>query len=65
MRIWCEIYFSENGAAQFEGRYTPTYINPEAGGNWCSPWWPSDCRVVSNSNYSNQFEMSAGVARRF
>ena len=46
-------------------RWTPTYINSSPGGIWCNPWWPGGCYQLANSNYSNQFEMSGGVAFRF
>jgi opacity protein-like surface antigen len=58
-------YMSDNVGVRFTGRWTPTYINSEASGIWCSPWWPWDCWVVGNANYSNQFELSGGLAVRF
>ena len=60
-----KFYFSENMGARFGGRWTPTHINSEASGIWCSPWWPWDCWVLTSSNYSNQFELSGGLAIRF
>jgi len=58
-------FFSENIGFRGLGRWTPTYIKSDPGGIWCSPWWPWNCWVVGNPNYSHQFEMSAGVTIRF
>jgi len=58
-------YFSQNVGLRFTGRWTPTHINSDASGLWCSPWWPWNCWVVGSPNYSNQFEMSAGLSVRF
>jgi hypothetical protein len=44
-------------------RWVPTYINTEAGGWWCDPYW--GCGVVGNMKYSNQFELSGGLVARF
>jgi opacity protein-like surface antigen len=58
-------YVSENIGIKGTGRWTPTYIKSDPGGVWCSPWWPWQCWVVGNPNYSHQFEVSAGVTFRF
>jgi hypothetical protein len=58
-------FFSDNIGVRGTGRWTPTYIKSDPGGVWCSPWWPWNCWVLANPNYSNQFEMSAGVTVRF
>jgi opacity protein-like surface antigen len=55
-------YLSDNVGLRFTGRWTPTYIKSDPGGWWCG-WY--GCWVVSNPNYSHQFEMSAGVVFRF
>ncbi len=46
-----------------EGRWTPTYIKSDATGWWCDPYW--GCYVTENAQYSNQFELSGGIALRF
>lgn len=46
-------------------RWTPTYINSESAGIWCSPYWPWHCWALSNANYSHQFEINAGIMLRF
>ncbi len=57
-----KFYFHENVGVKAMARWTPTYIKSDAGGWWCG-WY--GCWVLSNPNYSNQFEMSAGVVFRF
>ena len=44
-------------------RWTPTYIKSDEEGWWCDPYW--GCYVVSNAQYSNQFELSGGLIIRF
>jgi len=46
-------------------RWTPTYIKSDPAGVWCSPYWPWGCYVLSDTQYSNQFEFQAGVVFRF
>ena len=59
-------YFATNNVGlRFGARWTPTYINSEASGLWCSPWYPWNCWVVGSPNYSNQFELTGGVTLRF
>ena len=48
---------------RLEGRWTPTYIKSDAAGWWCDPYW--GCYVISDAQYSNQVEFSAGVIVRF
>jgi hypothetical protein len=48
---------------RLQARWTPTYIKSEAAGWWCDPFW--GCYVVSNAQYSNQFELKGGVTLRF
>jgi hypothetical protein len=45
------------------GRWTPTYIQSNANGYWCDPWY--GCWVTGNAEYSQQFEFSGGVTVRF
>jgi opacity protein-like surface antigen len=46
-------------------RWTPTYIKSDPAGIWCSPYWPGNCWLMSNANYSHQFELSVGIVARF
>jgi opacity protein-like surface antigen len=46
-------------------RWTPTYIKSDPAGVWCSPYWPWNCWIMSNANYSHQFELSVGIVARF
>ena len=52
-------YASDNVGFNFTARWVPTYINSSPGGIWCNPWWPGGCYQLTNSNYSNQFELAA------
>ena len=56
---------TEHIGVRLTGRWTPTYINTEADGIWCSPYWPGGCWVVGKSNYADQFELSGGFVFRF
>jgi hypothetical protein len=58
-------FISDHLGFKIVGRWTPTYINSEASGIWCNPWWPSQCWVLGNPQYSHQFELAAGVIIRF
>ena len=60
-----KFYTSEHIGFRASGRWTPTYINSDPGGIWCSPYWPGACWVVGDPNYSHQFEMSGGVILSF
>jgi len=35
----------------------------DSAGYWCDPYW--GCAVVGNAQFSNQFELSAGLTLRF
>ncbi len=61
------VKFQPNQSVGFKltGRWTPTYIKTDPAGIWCDPYWWGACWVVGNSQYSNQFELSAGVVFRF
>ncbi len=56
---------SEHFGVRLNGRWTPTYINSDPVGIWCSPYWPGGCWVVGKANYSHQFELSGGFVFRF
>lgn len=60
-----KVYGGDHIGFRLTGRWTPTYIKSEPGGIWCSPYWPWQCWVVGNANYSHQFELTAGVVLRF
>lgn len=54
-----------NGRAglRLGARWTPTYIKTDATGLFCDPYF--GCFVVSDAQYSNQFEFSGGLVFRF
>ncbi len=54
---------SERVGLRLEARWTPTYIKSDAAGWWCDPFW--GCYVISDAQYSNQFELSGGLSFRF
>jgi hypothetical protein len=58
-----KIFPSPKFGIRLEGRWTPTYIKSDAEGWWCDPYW--GCYVVSDAQYSNQFELSGGIILRF
>lgn len=58
-----KIQSSDRLSFRLEGRWTPTWIKSEAVGWWCDPFW--GCYVVSNPQYSNQFDLAGGVTLRF
>jgi len=60
-----KVYPRENVGLRLGGRWTPTYIKSDPAGVWCSPYWPWGCWVVSEADYANQFELSAGLSFRF
>lgn len=60
-----KMYANDNIGFNFTGRWTPTYINSDPGGIWCSPYWPGGCWVLSDANYSHQFELGGGLNFRF
>jgi hypothetical protein len=58
-----KVYPGKNVGLLLEGRWTPTYIKSDSAGWWCDPYW--GCYVVSNAQYSNQFELAGGLTLRF
>lgn len=60
-----KIMASEHVGFRFTARWTPTYINSDATGIWCSSYYGGGCWVVGNANYSNQFELGGGLVFRF
>ena len=60
-----KFYATENIGFNFTARWVPTYINSSDAGIWCSPYWPGGCWVLSEANYSNQFDLSGGVNFKF
>jgi outer membrane protein W len=57
-----KIYPSPHVGLQAGMQWTPTYIKSDAAGWWCG-WY--GCYVVSNAQYSNQFEFVGGITFRF
>jgi len=62
-------YMNDNVGVSFTGRWTPTYINSNAAGLYCSPYWvpfyPGGCAVLTEPVYGNQLDFSAGIILRF
>jgi len=58
-----KLYPSDSFGIRLESRWTPTYIKSDAAGWWCDPYW--GCYTVSDAQYANQFEFSAGFTIRF
>lgn len=58
-----KIYPGHNAGLRLQARWTPTYIKSDSDGYWCDPYW--GCYVVGNAQYSNQYELSAGLTIRF
>jgi outer membrane protein W len=54
---------SRNVGVKFGVQWSPTYIKSDAEGWWCDPWW--GCYVISDAQYSNQFEFVGGLTVRF
>jgi hypothetical protein len=50
---------------EFKARWTPTYIKTDPGGYWCNPFWPWQCWIVGDDQYSHQGEFGGGVVFRF
>ncbi len=48
---------------RLEGRWTPTRIKANSSGFWCDAYW--GCYSASKTQYSNQFEWTAGIMLRF
>ncbi len=58
-------YPGRNVGVKVGARWTPTYIKSDAAGIWCSPYWPGACWVLSDTDYSNQFEFFGGITFKF
>jgi hypothetical protein len=58
-----KLYPGSNFGIKLGARWTPTYIKSDAEGWWCDPYW--GCYVVSDAQYSNQYEFSGGIVLRF
>ncbi len=58
-------YPGEHVGIQIMGRWTPTYIKSDPAGIWCSPYWAGGCYVLSDADYANQLELTAGITFRF
>ena len=56
-------YGTDHLGVRMTARWTPTYINTDPSGYWCSPYW--GCWIVGEANYSHQFEFNAGLILRF
>lgn len=44
-------------------RWTPTYIKSDPAGYWCDPFY--GCWLLSDPDYSHQFEFTGGITFRF
>ena len=60
--LGAKIYPSPTFGISLMGRWTPTYIKSDPGGIWCGYY---GCWVLADAQYSNQFELSAGLSLRF
>jgi opacity protein-like surface antigen len=58
-----KVFPRPNVGVRFGVQWTPTYIKSDAEGWWCDPYW--GCYVVSDPQYSNQWDLSGGIAFRF
>jgi len=58
-----KVYPGSRAGLRLGARWTPTYIKSDSDGYWCDPYW--GCYVVGNAQYSNQYELSAGLTLRF
>lgn len=58
-----KVYPGKTVGVRIAGRWTPTYIQSNASGYWCDPWY--GCWVVGDAQYSQQFEFTGGVTVRF
>ena len=55
--------YAGNVGVRLGAQWTPTYIKSDSVGWWCDPYW--GCYVVGDAQYSNQFQISAGLVFRF
>lgn len=60
-----KLYLSPNVGIKGMARWTPTYVKSDPAGVWCSPYWGFGCYQLVDTEYSNQLELSVGVALRF
>ena len=58
-----KFYANDNVGFNVTARFVPTYISSDASGYWCSPYWGVGCWVVSQANYSNQFDIGVRLLR--
>jgi hypothetical protein len=58
-----KVFPAKNVGFRAQARWTPTYIKTDGYGWWCDPFW--GCAPVGDAEYSNQFDMSAGIVLRF
>ena len=59
-----KIYASDNIGVKLGARFMPVYINSTDSGYYgCDPYW--GCYTYYNTNYLNQFDLSAGLIIRF
>jgi opacity protein-like surface antigen len=58
-----KLYMTPRVAARAGMQWTPTYINTQAAGWWCDPFW--GCYVVGSAKYANQVDFSGGLTFRF
>ncbi len=60
-----KVYPAPNVGFKAAARWTPTYMKSDPAGIWCSPYWFWGCYQLVETDYSNQFELAAGVTFRF
>jgi hypothetical protein len=58
-----KLYPAPRFGIKLGARWTPTYIKSDSEGWWCDPYW--GCYVLSDAQYSNQFELAGGIVVRF
>lgn len=56
-------YSSEHLGFRGGIRWTPTRINSDSSGIFCSSHW--DCWILNESSFSHQFEFNVGIVARF
>jgi len=61
-----KIYPNRNVGVNLTARWTPTFIDSDPAGLWCSPYWYwGGCFVVEELKYSHQFQLAAGLTFGF
>ena len=58
-----KIYPGKKVGLKLGVRWVPTYIKSDAAGWWCDPFY--GCFLLSDNQYSNQFEFAGGLTLRF